>query len=162
MPHEEVYNERRRDYSAWHRRRSTRRFVGIEKAQLLTMIDMDASLYIEYDDGTKDPLALIETARDIGQSYKSATVTHKLALLADLPCFVVLYTLSRSPNPYDAQWQDIDQFRVKRLHPKPEHKWRILSPKEWAETLVRLRQWSADKIDRIWEIEQQDVDGPVF
>ena len=50
------------------------------------MIDLDASLYIEYDDGTKEPLALIETAQDIGQTYKNTTVTKKLAERAKLPC----------------------------------------------------------------------------
>ena len=49
---EEKYGTRDRAYSAWHRRKSTRRFIGIEHAQLLAMIDLDASLYVEYDDGT--------------------------------------------------------------------------------------------------------------
>ena len=75
MAQEEKYGTRDRTYSAWHRRLSTQRFVGIEKAQLLAMIDLDASLYVEYDDGTKEPLALIETAQDIGQAFKPATVT---------------------------------------------------------------------------------------
>lgn len=158
MAQEEVYNDRRRDYSAWHRRNSTRRFVGIENAQLLAMIDLDASLYVEYDDGTKEPLALIETARDVGQSYKTATVTLKLAVLADLPCFVVLYKLSANPNPFDPQWQDIEQFRVKRLHPEMERQWRVISPKEWAETLLRMREWSADRVDKNWNGRQ--VESP--
>ena len=38
------------------RRGATRRFVGIEPAHTLAMIDLDASLYIEYDDGTKNRL----------------------------------------------------------------------------------------------------------
>lgn len=43
------------------------------------MVDLDCSIFIEYDDGTKEPLALIETARDVGQPYKPATVTLALA-----------------------------------------------------------------------------------
>ena len=66
MAQEEVYNTRDRSYSAWHRRKSTGRFIGFEHAQLLAMIDLDASLYVEYDDGTKEPIALIETAIDVG------------------------------------------------------------------------------------------------
>ena len=46
MPHEEVTGTRDRTYSAWHRRMSTRRYVGIEAAQTLCMIDLDASLYV--------------------------------------------------------------------------------------------------------------------
>ena len=64
MSQEERHGTRDRSYSAWHRRQSTRRYIGIEKATLLAMIDLDASLYVEYDDGTKEPLALIETAQD--------------------------------------------------------------------------------------------------
>jgi hypothetical protein len=37
--HDERYGTRDRTYSAWHRRLSTRRFVGIDRAQLLAMLD---------------------------------------------------------------------------------------------------------------------------
>lgn len=147
MSHEEKYGTRDRSYSAWHRRLSTRRFIGIESAQLLAMIDLDASLYVEYDDGTKEPLALIETARDVGQEYKTATVTKKLAERANMPCFVLLYKTSDKPNPADPAWKDISEFRVKRLWPKPEQTWRTVTPDEWALTLLKMRRWSADKLD---------------
>jgi len=152
MAQEEKYNSRERSYSAWHRRNSTRRFIGIEHAQLLAMIDLDASLYVEYDDGTKEPIALIETARDVGQPWKTATVTQKLAQRADLPCFVVLYTLSDNDNPADSQWKDIAQFRVKRLHPQEKSEWEVVTPLEWAQRLLRMRKWIADKLDREAEL----------
>jgi hypothetical protein len=145
---EEKYGTRDRSYSAWHRRLSTGRFIGIENAQLLAMIDLDASLYVEYDDGSREPLALIETARDVGQKYKTATVTKNLAILSNLPCFVVLYTLSEQANPADTRWKDINGFRVKRLHPKPEKTWRVLTPNEWAETLLKMREYSARRVDQ--------------
>jgi hypothetical protein len=147
---EEQFNSRDRSYSAWHRRASTRRFVGIEKAQTLAMIDLDASLYVEYDDGTKEPLALIETAMDRGQDFKPATVTKKLAMRCVPPvaAYVILYTLSATTNAADSRWQDISRFRVKRLWPKPEANWRIMSPEEWARCLVRLREWGANKLDQ--------------
>ena len=144
---EEKYGIRDRSYSAWHRRISTRRYIGIEKAQLLAMIDLDASLYVEYDDGTKEPIALIETAQDIGQPYKSATVTTKLSERSNLPCFVVLYKLATFQNPADSKWKDIEQFRVKRLFPKPEKEWRTMTPEEWAINLLKMREWSANNID---------------
>lgn len=147
MSQEEIYNERRRDYSAWHRRGSTRRFVGIESAQLLAMIDLDASLYVEYDNGTKEPIALIETAQDVGQAYKTATVTAKLAQRARLPCFCVLYTLSAKPNPADSTWRDIESFRVMRLWPNPQSSWQVLTPDEWAKKLLSMRGWSTRKLD---------------
>lgn len=147
MAQEEIFNTRDRAYSAWHRRLSTGRYIGIERAQLLAMIDLDASIYVEYDDGTKEPLALIETAQDRGQNYKCATVTTNLAKRANLPCFVVLYTLSDELNPYDKQWYDIASFRVKRLWPKSENNWREFSPQKWAENLLIMREWQAKKLD---------------
>ena len=152
---EERYGTRDRAYSAWHRRKSTRRFVGIEHAQLLAMIDLDASLYVEYDDGTKEPIALIETARDVGQKYKCATVTKNLAKRAELPCFVVLYSLSADKNPADSEWHDIESFRVKRLWPNPENEWRIMMPQEWADNLLKMREWST----RMLDLEYQNVVG---
>lgn len=149
MAQEERYDSRDRSYSAWHRRFSTGRYVGIEKAQLLAMIDLDASLYVEYDNGTKEPVALIETAMDIGQDYKNATVTRKLAERATLPCYVVLYTLSDKPNPANRRYQDIAYFRIKRLHPSPEDKWRILSPQEWADALLLIRECGSKAVDKV-------------
>ena len=150
MSQEERHNTRDRSYSAWHRRNSTRRFVGIELAQSLAMIDLDASLWVEYDDGSKEPLALIETAIDHGQHIKPATVTKKLAqrCVPTLPAYTLLYTLSDSLNPADPQWQDISSFRVRRLWPEPETVWESLSPKQWADRLCVLRTWSAHRIDR--------------
>lgn len=146
---EEKYNTRDRSYSAWHRRLSTRRFIGIENAQLLAMIDLDASLYVEYDDGTKEPLALIETARDVGQEHKTATVTLNLARRANLPCFVVLYTLSDNPNPADREWKDIGSFRVRRLHPPNKRwEWERLTPAEWADRLLKMRKWVGERLDK--------------
>lgn len=147
---EEAYNARDRSYSAWHRRASTRRYVGIERAQTLAMIDLDASLYVEYDDGTKEPLALIETAMDRGQEFKPATVTTKLAQRATIPAYVLLYKLSPHPLACDPQWRDIESFRVKRLWPKPQAEWEKYTPEEWANGLVKLREWSARRLDGVF------------
>lgn len=144
---EEKYGTRDRSYSAWHRRNSTRRFIGIEHAQLLAMIDLDASLYVEYDDGTKEPIALIETARDVGQKYKCAMVTTNLAKRANLPCYVLLYKLAREKNPADSRWYDIEKFRVKRLYPHPENEWRAVTPQQWAEGLLKMREWTTTHLD---------------
>ena len=130
---EEKYGTRDRTYSAWHRRLSTRRFVGIDRAQLLAVIDLDASLYEEYDDRTQD--------------YKPVTVTRRLAVRAGLPCYVLLYQSAPAPNPADPLWRDIAQFRVKRVWPKPEATWRTLEPGEWAKALLQIRTWAARRLD---------------
>ena len=149
MAQEEQYGTRGMEYSSWHRRQSTRRFVGIENAQLLSMIDMDVILYVEYDDKTKEPIALIEVAMDVGQPYKTATVTKKLSERADIPSIVVLYKLSNdNSNPADMKCMDIESFRVKRLYPKTEYEWRTLTPQQYAEMLLTMRQWSSGNIDR--------------
>ena len=111
------------------------------------MVDLDCSLFIEYDDGSKEPLALVETAREVGQAFKPATVTLALAKKARLPCYVVLYTPAVAPNPADPAWRDIERFRVRRLWPQPEREWRELTPGEWATGLLRIREWSARRVD---------------
>lgn len=145
---EERYGSRDRAYSAWHRRHSIRRYVGIEQAQLLAMIDLDAALYVEYDDQTKEPLALIEAAVDVGQAHKTATVSANLARRAGVPCYCVLYTHALQVNPADASWNDIAMFRVKRVWPEPEEQWRDLTPAEWANALLQVRSWRARQLDR--------------
>lgn len=144
---EELYGTRDRSYSAWHRRLSLRRFIGLEHAQLAAMIDLDAALYVEFDGATREPLALIETAMDRGQAHKAASVTRRLAQRAMLPSYVVLYRLGPTKNPADPGHWDIDQFRVKRLWPRPEHTWRSLTPDEWAKALLQIRAWAAKRLD---------------
>lgn len=147
MSQEERYNTRDRSYSAWHRRQSTRRFVGIEKAQTLAMIDLDAYVYVEYDDATKEPLALVETAMDVGQSWKTATVTKNLARKACIPAFVLLYKVSGQPNPADATFFDIESFRVKMIWPTCQTLWTTLTPQQWADALVKIRLQQCAALD---------------
>jgi hypothetical protein len=128
--------------------------VGIEKAQTLAMIDLDACPYVEYDDNTKEPLALIEIAKDIGQSFKIATVTRNLALKAGIEAYSLLYTPSKHSNPADNQWPDIECFRVKQIYPVTTD-WKIFTPEVWAKCLVNIRKRGAAKIDE--EIENREV-----
>jgi hypothetical protein len=158
---EERYGTRDRTYSAWHRRLSTKRYVGLDRAQLLSMIDLDGSLYVEYDDGTKEPLALVETAMDVGQVYKNATVTTKLAQKAGIPCYCVLYTMDTKRNPADPTCQDISKFRIRRLWPAPEAGWRSVTPEEWAKALLNIRSWAGERVgaepanDEFYEMPQK-------
>lgn len=139
MTQEERYGNRDGTYSAWHRRLSTQRFVGLENAQLLAMIDIDVIHYVEYNDLTKDPICLIETAQDVGQSRKPATVTKKLAEKAKLHAFTVLYTPSINKNPVDKRWPDIKKFRVKMIAPDETLLWKEFTPEEWAKALLSFR-----------------------
>ena len=142
---EERFGYRDLSYGIWHRARSTQRFVGIEAAQRLLMCDLDATLWVEYGEG-REPLCLIETAIDVGQE-KHATVIQNLARRARLPAYVVLYARSIFPNPTDARANDLDGMRIKRLWPKPDREWRSLTPAEYARALLRIREWSARRLD---------------
>lgn len=148
MSQEERFGTRDRTYSEWHRRMSTRRFVGLELAQSLAMIDLDAALYVEYDDKTKEPLALMELAADVGQSYKNGTVTRKLAERAGIRAYVVLYTASDQPNPAKPEFKDISGFRYRRLWPLPEtDDWHTATPAQWARLLLKVRSAAANDLD---------------
>jgi hypothetical protein len=153
MSHSERYGTRDLTYSAWHRTKSLARFIGIEKAQTLALIDIDAAPFVEYHDGDKDPLILIETALDVGQFAKAATVTRRLAMRCYpmLPAYTVLYTPAQTANPADPTQRDIEQFRVKRLHPNTEAGWKIYTPQEFAEKLVSARLQSARLLDEYAE-----------
>ncbi|MBN9698301.1 MAG: hypothetical protein J0L85_21140 [Zoogloea sp.] len=145
----ERYGTRDQAYSAWHRAQSTRRYVGIEEAVRLSMIDLDGALYVEYDDRDREPLALIETARDVGQKTKARTVTARLAQRSGLPAYVVLYQVGHEANPADLSQPDILMFRVRRIWPQPEAAWRMLTPRSWAEALLQIRRWACAKLDGV-------------
>src|SRR5258708_13885845 len=120
MSQEERFGTRDRTYSAWHRRASLGRFIGADRAQLVSMCDIDAALWLEHDDLTKEPLALIETARDLGQPFKSGTVLLHLARRARLPAYVVRFRIVDRTNPPDAPCQDLVPFPVRPISPPPE------------------------------------------
>jgi hypothetical protein len=141
MSQEERFGTRDLSYSIWHRARSIGRFVGEERAATLGMIDLDGVMFLEYEDGSREPLALIELAMDTGQREKVAVVMKRLAQRCSpqLPAFVVLYRLSDKPNPASPQHRDIAMFRVRRLCPEPETGWMLFTPQTWAAKLLSLR-----------------------
>lgn len=140
---EEKHFTRCRAYSAWHRADSVRRYLEPGAARLLATCDVDMLHFCEYDPVTKQPLLLLETARDVGQSSKPAPVLTALAQRAGLPCYIVLYRLADKPNPADPTVQDIQTFRVLRTNPDPQSEWRTMTPEQWASTLlvIRSRAW---------------------
>lgn len=142
----ERYTSRDRSYGIWHRVKSINRFLEQRQANALTMADLDSVLFAEYNYPNKLPLCLIEVARDIGQE-KPAGVIINLAKMAGIPAYVALYTHAERPNPSNANWPDIDRFRIKRVHPHPEAGWRTLAPQEWAKALVQIRGWQLRRFE---------------
>lgn len=144
MPHEEMGFGRDGIYSAWHRRYSLERYLGID-AESFHMIDIDA--WIEYRPGDKQAVALMETARDNGQDIKPASVIRNLAsrVTPIMPAYLVLYTPSHRVNPAWPTVPDIAEFRVKRLWPTPENEWTTYEPLQWAQRLQNIREWGSRK-----------------
>ncbi len=83
MPAREYSGVRDLAYSAWHRADRISRFLGRRRAALLSVIDIDWCEYCNVG-SCREPLALIETARDQSgnRAVKPATVTGKLATKA--------------------------------------------------------------------------------
>ena len=135
---DERYGNRDLSYSSWHRVGSIQRYVGLEKAQSLTMFDVDAMPWVETAEYGKTPVAFIETAIDVGQTDKK-TYIGVVGKLSDMPAYVVLYKLAESSNPASPQWSDIESFRVKELYPNKDPSWKWMSAGEYANWLFSSR-----------------------
>jgi hypothetical protein len=144
----ERYTTRDRSYGVWHRVRSIARYLGTRKACGLAMADLDSILFAEYNYPDKLPLCLIEAARDVGQE-KSAVMIRNLARMAGIPAYIALYTPAANANPSNTDWSDIARFRIKRIWPRPEPAWRTLSPSEWAQALVQIRDWQLRRFQAV-------------
>lgn len=127
MSLKERFGQRDLTYSKWHRPKSMARFLDDRYAYNLDFIDLDA---IEYCYFCKEPLALLELARDVGQPYKSTTVCCNLANRANLPAYLTFYTPRNG---------DIVEFRVQQVAPSFEE-YGILTPREYAGLLQSLRE----------------------
>lgn len=141
-------------YSHWHRRASISRFLknGDRSAFWLSMIDIDAN---EYCNSCYRPIALIETARDVGQSWKNCGITRKTAELGGLLAYVVLYSadvpdLCISCGNYRQPWPDISGFRVLQVEPESGREFKEMTPQEYALFLVALRVVHWPSCDRSW------------
>lgn len=111
-------------YSQWHRKLPFR----------VTMIDVDG---LEYCQRCRKPLAVIETARDVGQTVKPATVLAALAASAGISAYVLLYTVDEEAER-NSQWDRcITQFRMKRAYPNPTEYY-IRTPQQVAEFLTGI------------------------
>lgn len=138
----ERYGYRSGVYSRWHRPTDPdgtprlARFLPVEVADTLSQIDIDhiyrCDVWCEYEkQRCSEPLFLIETAEDVGQENKPATVTANLARRASIPAYVVLFTPT-------ADGDDIERFRVKRIVPTITG-WRDFTPAAYAMWLAAKR-----------------------
>lgn len=134
-------------YNDWHRPPMIKRYLGARGAFLLGASNID---WVEYDTNERPrrALALIEDARDVGQSEKWTGITQLLAAPRSdpLPVRAVLWTkgdpIESSACPMcrgSGLWtkHDIASFRVSETGRAGS--WRTLSPAEWAAELLALR-----------------------
>ena len=138
---------RSKEYSAWHRPSSIKRFLDVDAvvASRLNMIDIDG-IYVEakhpYD---RLPAALVETVEvstRLGQldSYpKGVRILYQLGKAANVPVFLVLYKCLRQPNPADSSVLDIEEFYVKEVYPFEDKRWKVFTPDAYAKFLLAIR-----------------------
>ena len=97
MSRHERYGTRDLTFSQWHRTLSDN----------ATCIDLDL---LEYCRRCRQPLAMLELARDVGQAFKPTTVLEQLAKKAMVPAFLIIYKLEAG---------SIGQCRMRRIYPEP-------------------------------------------
>lgn len=119
MSRDEKYGNRDLTYSKWHRRLD----------DFLDWIDIDCCEYC-HNPKCREPLALIELAQDVGQSFKATTVMRKLALKATLPAFLVFY---KKGDDFTL----ITRFRVKQVSPAWSDEI-MMSPDDYADFLRKI------------------------
>ncbi len=124
----ERWGTRPEEYSQWHRQ-----FKG------LGFVDID---HVEMCKGCQKPLALIETARDIGQDIrqKKAFVTHNLAMMAGLPAWKLLYKVEEGV---------VTQITYTCIYPGQQWGFdygvHVGSPEQWSEVLYQLHKDHEEK-----------------
>jgi hypothetical protein len=104
-------------YSEFHRQ-----FDG------LAMIDIDQ---VEICKKCKNALAVVETAYDVGQNFKSFKVTQLIAERLKVPGLVTLYQVDSKSN-------EIINFRVKKIYPTESDGFYNVPPYLYVKWLKRL------------------------
>lgn len=107
-------------YSRWHR----------EQGRELAAIDID---FVEYCVYCNEPLALVETTRDVGQGYKATTVTQALAQKAGLEVWLVYYSVEGEEGK-----EKVTRVRVQRVYPG-KTKIVFATPEQWRVRLLKMR-----------------------
>jgi hypothetical protein len=149
-----------RAYSEFHRTKSAVRWISYPDAYRLATINLDQVLWIECHQGSYEPLALIETAQDIGQRQKNVTTVTSLAKRARVKAYLVLYSLSNLIDPLTNEPQ-IDHFCVRQLWagngPPKSDKFYRMTQKQYLEFLIRLRKQEQTAVLR--ELGRPDAPG---
>lgn len=155
MSRYERYGTRSLVYSKWHRF-----YLGDQEP----MIDLDGVEYCMRR-GCFKPLALIETARDVGQPQKATTVLRRLAEQSGVLALCVLYTImpgtdedTGCPCKRGATLggceHGISSFRVRRVFPEPpvgKRGFHAMTPEQFRDRLRAVRLNHEATEHQLWE-----------
>jgi hypothetical protein len=139
----ERYSQRDRGFSNWHR---------YACADDSSMVDVDGLEYCGAR-GCGRPLLLIETARDVGQSFKPTTALQGLAAAANVPAVTLLWkpsaTWKEEPPHCDCQRtrtvvdgcdHGIGEFRCQHVWPVRQRGWKSVSARGIADWINSVHE----------------------
>lgn len=154
MSNWERHGTRDMSLSLWHRqmlrqraaeRASAERGYAVHTAaegEECGMIDID---WLEYCSRCATNLFLVEAARDIRKLNKVARQTALLAVSANIPAYIVLYTptddgcSAKERCRRDACQHGISEFKVRQIAPL-EGQWRDETPVQFADFVLDIHQ----------------------
>jgi hypothetical protein len=129
-------------YNRWHRPDRLTRYLGGRAADACGMVDIDGFEYCRF---CYEPLALVETARQVYPKDANATV--RLGRTAGVTVYSLAFDVDGTDEVRCSECNhiiehgDITCFRIRQLWPTPVIK-RVetLTPKQWANCLAKMRE----------------------
>lgn len=142
MSNWERYGTRDMSLSKWHRQMLRQRAATAVEGELCGMIDID---WLEFCSRCKTNLFLVEAARDINHLAKCADQTARLAVAANIPAYLVLYTPTDEDCPANRRCRQpgckhgVEEFRVRQIAPV-DGVWREDTPIEFADFVLDIHR----------------------
>lgn len=142
MSNWERHGTRDMSLSLWHRQMLRERADTAAEGEECGMIDID---WLEFCSRCKTNLFLVEAARDLRHLGKVATQTAKLAVAANIPAYLVLYTPTGEECPNTRRCRNpgcqhgISEFRVRQIAPV-DGIWREETPAAFADFVLDLHR----------------------
>lgn len=115
----ERYGTRDLTFSGWHRPPNLPEFCSV--------IDID---FLEYCNLCGALLALIETARDVGQAYKSTTVLRRLAQQSKIPAWLILYKIEND---------SVGLCRIQKIWPD-KNQMELMKPEDVKRLIIEIHE----------------------
>ncbi len=142
MSNWERFGTRDMSLSKWHRQMLRQQAATAAEGEECGMIDID---WLEFCARCRTNLFLVEAARDIAKLRKVAHQTARLAVAANIPAYIVLYTPTDEDCPAthrcrrDGCSHGISEFRVRQIAPD-EGDWRAESPIAFADFVLEIHR----------------------